>query len=181
MQPDWLFGFLKDPVADPAVAEGPDADVRPLGRGGQRSLVDYFTAMARKDIPFVYVDTGAIPPEHIEAAKQLMSPDYFNCFSCHVAGQQEARRPAGGLGARSRDGARSASIRSGSSSGSTIRRSSMPGTKMPSFYPGGPEDVLGGDEERQIRAMRDYLMVLGRPDGGQTPANGAARERRRGH
>jgi hypothetical protein len=26
---------------------------------------------------------------------------------------------------------------------------------------------LGGDEERQIRAIRDYLMVLGRPEAGK--------------
>ena len=39
----------------------------------------------------------------------------------------------------------------------------QPGTKMPSFYPGGPDDVFGGDEERQIRAIRDYLMVIGTP------------------
>jgi hypothetical protein len=40
----------------------------------------------------------------------------------------------------------------------------MPGTKMPSFYPGGPEDVFGGDEDRQIRALRDFLITLGRAE-----------------
>jgi hypothetical protein len=40
---------------------------------------------------------------------------------------------------------------------------------MPSFYDpdnfatAGPDDVLGGDEERQIRALRDYLLTLGGP------------------
>jgi hypothetical protein len=37
----------------------------------------------------------------------------------------------------------------------------MPGTKMPSFFPGGPPDVLGGDDEAQIRALRDYVITLG--------------------
>jgi hypothetical protein len=35
---------------------------------------------------------------------------------------------------------------------------------MPSFYPGGPEDVLGGNEQRQMLALRDYLMMLGRKE-----------------
>ena len=34
----------------------------------------------------------------------------------------------------------------------------QPGTKMPSFYPGGPDDILGGKEDLQIEALRDYLM-----------------------
>jgi hypothetical protein len=39
---------------------------------------------------------------------------------------------------------------------------------MPSFYPGGPDDILGGKEDLQIEALRDYLMTLGR--GAATPA-----------
>ena len=38
----------------------------------------------------------------------------------------------------------------------------QPGTKMPSFYPGGPDNVLGGKEDLQIEALRDYLMSIGR-------------------
>jgi hypothetical protein len=33
---------------------------------------------------------------------------------------------------------------------------------MPSFYPGGPDNILGGNEDKQIEALRDYLMSLGR-------------------
>jgi hypothetical protein len=42
----------------------------------------------------------------------------------------------------------------------------MPGTKMPQFFnvnddvPDGPEDVLGGNEPKQIEALRDYLLTL---------------------
>ena len=28
----------------------------------------------------------------------------------------------------------------------------QPGTKMPSFYPGGPDNILGGKEDMQIEA-----------------------------
>jgi len=34
----------------------------------------------------------------------------------------------------------------------------QPGTKMPSFYPGGPDNILGGKEDLQIEALRDYLI-----------------------
>jgi hypothetical protein len=38
----------------------------------------------------------------------------------------------------------------------------QPGTKMPSFYPGGPDNILGGKDDRQIEALKDYLISLGR-------------------
>jgi hypothetical protein len=33
---------------------------------------------------------------------------------------------------------------------------------MPSFYPGGPDNILGGKDDRQIEALKDYLISLGR-------------------
>jgi hypothetical protein len=38
----------------------------------------------------------------------------------------------------------------------------QPGTKMPSFYPGGPDNVLNGKDDKQIEALRDYLMSIGK-------------------
>jgi hypothetical protein len=42
----------------------------------------------------------------------------------------------------------------------------QPGTKMPSFYadpnvPDGPPDILDGDDELQMRALRDYVISIG--------------------
>jgi hypothetical protein len=36
---------------------------------------------------------------------------------------------------------------------------------MPSFFPGGPDDILGGKDDLQIEALRDYIMTLGRNSG----------------
>ena len=39
-----------------------------------------------------------------------------------------------------------------------------PGTKMPNFFAderSGPEEILDGDEERQMLALRDYILSLG--------------------
>jgi mono/diheme cytochrome c family protein len=164
VQSDWLFGFLKAPVP-----------IRPwlqirmptfnLSDEDANTLVDYFTALVRQEIPFVYVDAGAIPAEHVEAAKQLMSADYFNCFSCHVQGEKKPEGPPEGWAPNL------AMAKQRLNPGWIVEwlrdpQKVQPGTRMPSFYPGGPEDVLGGDDERQIRAIRDYLMVLGTPAGG---------------
>ena len=40
---------------------------------------------------------------------------------------------------------------------------------MPSFFPGGPPDVLGGDDEAQMRALRDYILSLGTPQAAPPP------------
>ena len=42
----------------------------------------------------------------------------------------------------------------------------LPGTKMPSYYDpqyfddAGPDDVLDGDENEQIRVLRDYIYTI---------------------
>ncbi len=173
VQPDWLFSFLKAPFP-----------IRPwlklrmptfnLSDEETNTLVDYFTARARKEIPFVYVDTGALTEENINAGKQLMSPDYFNCFSCHVQGDKNPEGPPEGWApnlAMAKHRLNPEWIVQWIHDPQKIQ----PGTKMPSFYPGGPDDILGGDEERQIRAIRDYLMVLGEP---ARPTNGQQMARR---
>ena len=121
-----------------------------------------FTKSMCEEIPFVYVDTGAITEENVNAGKQLMSPDYFNCFSCHVQGDKNPEGPPEGWApnlAMAKHRLNPEWIVQWIHDPQKIQ----PGTKMPSFYPGGPDDIFGGDEERQIRAIRDYLMVLGEP------------------
>ena len=51
----------------------------------------------------------------------------------------------------------------------------QPGTKMPSFYPGGPDNILAGKDDRQIEALRDYLISLGRPGPAGRSGGGASR------
>jgi mono/diheme cytochrome c family protein len=174
VQSDWLFSFLKSPVP-----------IRPwlkvrmptfnLSDEDASAIVAYFTARAHKDIPFVYVDSGAIPAENIAAGKQLMSPDYFNCFSCHVQGDKNPEGPPEGWAPNL------AMAKHRLNPDWIIQwlhdpQKVQPGTKMPSFYPGGPDDIFGGDEERQIRAIRDYLMVLGTPEGSGSRTQMAQRE-----
>jgi len=166
VQPDWFFSFIKQPVP-----------IRPwlkvrmptfgLSDDEASALVQYFGAVDDIKVPFVYVDENKIPADHILAAQTLVTADYFNCFSCH---QQGDRRPEGPPEGWAPD---LGMARKRLNPEWIIRwlhnpQKVTPGTKMPSFYEegedgkaaGGPDDVLDGDNERQIVALRDYLMVL---------------------
>jgi len=162
VQPDWFYGFLKKPIS-----------LRPwlqlrmptfnLSDEEARQVVDYFTALVKLEVPYIYVDRSKIAPEHLAAGKTLMSNDYFACFSCHQQGDQKPEGPPEGW-------APDLSLAKHRLNPEWIigwihdPQKLMPGTKMPSFYPGGPDDVLDGNENRQIEAIRDYLMVLGEPE-----------------
>ncbi len=166
VQPDWFYSFLKQPVP-----------IRPwlkvrmptfgLSDDEATAIVQYFGAVDNIKTPFVYVDENKIPADHLLAAQSLVTADYFNCFSCH---QQGDRRPEGPPEGWAPD---LGMARKRLNPEWIIRwlhnpQKVTPGTKMPSFYEadedgkavGGPDDILDGDNERQIVALRDYLMVL---------------------
>ncbi len=160
VQSNWLFGFLKAPIP-----LRPWLDIRMPTFGFSddhgTQLVNYFNGLSKVEQPFVYIDDKQIPAEHIEAAKQLVSADFFNCFSCHVRGGKNPEGPPEGWAPDL------AMARQRLNPDWIIRwlqdpQKVQPGTKMPSFYPGGPDTILGGKDDRQIEAMRDYLVTLGR-------------------
>ncbi|MGH8006605.1 MAG: c-type cytochrome, partial [Candidatus Binatia bacterium] len=147
---EWFYGFLKSPIP-----LRPWLQLRmptfPLSDEETRTIVDYFNAQAKLAVPYVYVDQAKLPPEHITAGKALMSKDYFDCFSCHQQGDQKPEGPPDGWApdlALAKERLNPEWIIPWIQDPQKL----MPGTKMPSFYPGGPEDVLGGNEERQIEA-----------------------------
>jgi mono/diheme cytochrome c family protein len=170
VQSPWFFSFLKAPGT-----LRPWLEIRMptfgLSDAHTNQLISYFNGLSKVDIPFAYVDDRSIPPEHIEAAKILVSPDYFNCFSCHVQGGKNPEGPKEGWApdlAMARQRLNPNWIIKWIKDPQKIQ----PGTKMPSFYPGGPDDVLGGKEDLQIEALRDYLMTLGRSNVSGAPAAG---------
>jgi len=163
VQSQWLFSFLKSPVP---IRPWLELRMPTFGFSNEHTgqLVDFFNNLSKVEFPFTYFDGNRVSPEYLDAAKKLVSKDYFNCFSCH---QQGDRKPEGPVEGWAPD--------------LTLARHRLnpnwiikwlkdpqkvqPGTKMPSFYPGGPDDILGGKEDLQIEALRDYIMTLG-PDGG---------------
>lgn len=170
VQSGWLFNFLKRPVT-----LRPWLQVRMptfgLSDEETTALVEYFAALEGMPLPFVHVDPHAVPPENLEAAKVLMSEDYFACFSCHQRGDQLPEGPPEGwapdLG-MAHERLRPEWIVEWLRNPQKVQ----PGTKMPSFYDtdeegnpaGGPDDVFEGDNLRQIKALRDYIMVLNQAD-----------------
>lgn len=166
VQSDWLYNFLKQPVP-----LRPWLKVRmptfSLSDQEATTLVQYFGAIDDIQVPYVHVNESKIPPDYILAAEQLVTPDYFNCFSCHQQGEHKPEGPPEGW-------APDLSMAHQRLMPEWIVRwlhnpqAVQPGTKMPSFYEtdehgkaaGGPDDILDGDNEKQIEALKDYLMIL---------------------
>ncbi|HTM08494.1 MAG TPA: c-type cytochrome, partial [Verrucomicrobiae bacterium] len=95
VQAPWLFGFIKAPFS-----------IRPwlalrmptfqLNDAEVNTLINYFEGLSKVDVPFASFDEQKIPKENIEAAKILISKDYFNCFSCHQQGEKKPEGPPEG-------------------------------------------------------------------------------------
>jgi mono/diheme cytochrome c family protein len=172
VQPGWLFGFVKAPVAI-----RPWLQVRMptfgLTDAEANGVVEYFGGLDRVEIPYVHLDRAAFAKENVEAGRLLMSKEYFDCFNCH---QQGAKKPEGPPEGWAPD-LSMAHVRLGPEwivKWLQDPQKVMPGTKMPTYYadpnaPDGPPDILGGDDDAQIRAMRDYIMWLGMPDTTTSP------------
>ena len=159
VQANWLFGFLKSPIP-----LRPWLRVRmpTFGLSDEEAnlLVSYFNGLSKVKIPYVYFDERKIPKGHLEAARIMFSKDYFDCLSCHQQGDRKPEGPPEGWAPDLTMAKRRLNphwvlkwLRD--------PQKVQPGTKMPSFYPEGPEDILGGKDEKQIEALRDYIMVLG--------------------
>ncbi|TAK07901.1 c-type cytochrome, partial [bacterium] len=164
VQSHWLFGFLKQPIP-----LRPWVNVRmpTFSFSDQEAnlLVGFFNGLSKVEIPYAYFDDRKVPKEHLDVARVLVSKDYFNCFSCHQQGDRKPEGPPEGW-----------------APDLTLARSRLnphwiikwlqdpqkvqPGTKMPSFFPGGPDNILGGKDDKQIEALRDHIMTLGRKDSG---------------
>jgi len=165
VQSNWLYSFLKEPLP-----LRPWLNVRmpTFGFSDQEAnlLVGLFNGLSKVEIPYAYFDDRRVPREHLEAARALFSRDYFNCLSCHQQGDKKPEGPPEGW-APDLTLARSRLSPSWILKWLQDPQKVQPGTKMPSFFPGGPDNILGGKDERQIEALRDYIMSLGRR-GGQT-------------
>jgi mono/diheme cytochrome c family protein len=160
VQSPWLFTFLKGPIP---IRPWLKLRMPTFGVSDQEdhTLVSFFNGISKVDNPYAYFDESKVPPENLDAARKLVSKDYFNCFSCHQQGERKPEGPQEGWApdlALARQRLNPQWIIKWIHDPQKVQ----PGTKMPSFYPGGPPDVLGGKDDAQIEALRDYIMTLGR-------------------
>ena len=159
VQSNWFFNFLKQPIP-----LRPWLQIRMptfgLSDADTHSLISYFNGLSRVEIPFAHFDPRAVPKEHFEAARVLASKEYFDCFSCHQQGDKKPEGPQEGWAPDLNLAYRRLNpiwIIKWLQDPQKVQ----PGTKMPSFFPGGPDNILGGKDDRQIEALRDYIMSLG--------------------
>jgi len=167
VQSPWLFRFLKAP-----------SPIRPwlkvrmptfgLSDGETEAALRYFAAVDHKQVPYTFFDRSTLDPTLVKAGELLTSPDYLQCFSCHVRGTQ---MPQGAPDSWAPNLAMAAQRLYPEWVLAWIHdpQKLLPGTKMPSFYADpdaqdGPPDILNGDDELQMRALRDYVMSIGLPE-----------------
>ncbi len=168
VQPDWMFGFLRDP----SNKLRPWLDVRmptfPLTDPKATTLVQSFSARANVPYPYITAKVAELQPKVLAEAKAMVD-DQLKCFKCHTAGLPSADQDPASLAPnlelakrRLRPDWVEAWIRN--------PQSLQEGTRMPNFFtPDNLSTVMypkyfGGSQERQIQVLRDYMMTL--PDAG---------------
>ncbi|MGH7492031.1 MAG: c-type cytochrome [bacterium] len=162
VQSEWLFHFLKEPKT---------GEIRPwlrtrmptfaLTDAEANTIINYFKAEADETPGFTFLPEFHLSPEQRASALTLASPNYFACFSCH---QQGAKKPEGPPDGWAPDLTMAKQRLDPNWIAEWIRdpQKLLPGTRMPSFYPDSyPSDVLEGDPDKQIVALRNYLLSLG--------------------
>jgi len=166
VQAQWLFNFLHKPTI-----------VRPWLKTRMPTysfnaqhlnvLVKYFNALEGEELLFTDIGKSEVSEEMFEAGKKLFSRDYFGCAACHIVGDQF---PGGSPDswAPNFDLAQKRLKPEWIIEWLNNPQDLLPGTKMPTYFDpdnfdiSGPDDLLEGDENLQIQALRDYIMNLSR-------------------
>jgi len=164
VQTQWLFEFLHRPeVIRPWLSvRMPTYHFEPAQLN---KLLKYFSALDSEEFPFSEVAPEAMSDEEYTAAQKLFSAEYFGCASCHIVGN---KMPGGSPD----NWAPNFALAKRRLKPKWIiewlhnPQALLPGTRMPTYFDpqnfasSGPEDILNGDEEKQIKVLRDYLLTL---------------------
>jgi len=172
VQTEWLFHFIQNPQV-----------IRPwlktrmptfnLSTEEINAFVKYFSYLDKQDFPFTKIIDPKLSTEEFEAAQKLFSDGYFGCAKCHIVGD---KMPGGSPDSWAPD----FTLAKTRLKPEWIKKwlenpqALLPGTKMPTFFDpayfdaSGPDDILKGDENEQIRVLRDYLLMLANPGPGKT-------------
>ncbi len=177
LKPEWVAGFLNRPSTIRPWLRARMPGFR-LSEAENQALVG-FLAERRDGAPPPLLAPrrfqGTISEANVQAGRRLASKEFLSCSSCHIGEE----KPEGSPDEWAPD-LRISSLRLNPDW--IVRwlenpQRLTPGTKMPSFFSdetSGPEDILDGDEERQMLALRDYIMSLGRTRGGRSEGPGGS-------
>ncbi|RMF68640.1 MAG: hypothetical protein D6743_03095 [Calditrichaeota bacterium] len=159
VQPDWLFEFLKNPTTK--IRPWLTVRMPTFGFTDEEvnTIIEYFQALEGISEPFKEMNIE-LTSEEQRAAETLFSNDYLSCFSCHQVGKKKPEGPPSGWAPDfllAPDRLNPDWVFDWISNPQALQ----PGTRMPSFYPdAAPPEILGGDPNKQVEALRDYLMNI---------------------
>lgn len=165
VQSEWLFKFIHDP----STPIRPWLKVRmptyKLNAGHLNALLKYFNTLDKQEFPFVdHVDTSMTADELSQVAK-LFSKENFDCASCHVVGDRLPTKPMDSWApnlALAKDRLKPEWIIEWLTNPSKL----LPGTKMPTFFDpndfenAGPPTIFDGDEHKQLRMLRNFILTI---------------------
>ena len=176
VQPDWLFGFLKN-----VVPIRPWLDVRmPTFGFSDHEAIDlttYFSRLDEQQFPYKTVVEKQLDGNGIRVGEKLFSVDIFNCWTCH---QQGDIKPKGDPASYAPDLkiARERLNPEWIAEWLWDPQQLAPGTKMPTFFGDAltylPEDmakylppaegttpgdgIMEAKTDRVIKAINDYII-----------------------
>ena len=162
--PEWLFAFLKEPTS---IRYGLEVRMPTFGLSDEdaTALVTYFSELSDEPFPYETIAPVATSRAEIRTGKQIF--DSLQCISCHP--EQGETIPDGS----DKTGRPDLALAKQRLKADWIidwlkdPQSFQPGTAMPQAWPkiqGKHEPVgefAGGDAEKQIQLVRDYLLSLG--------------------
>jgi len=173
VNPQWLFEFLHKP-----------SPIRPwlkvrmptysFNASHLNILLKYFSALDSEEFPFHDQADTTMSESEYKLAEKLFSAEYLGCTSCHIVGDQMPTSPQDSW-------APDLSLAKTRLKPEWIIEwiknppALLPNTKMPTFFDpnnfdaSGPEDVLNGDENEQIRYLRNFLMNFKPSNGNEAP------------
>jgi len=161
VQTPWLHGFLQDPSNHIR----PWLEVRMptfgFSEDQTNAITQYFASLDKVSYP--YETKPSSDPVMVATGKQLF--EKWQCVKCHVVSgklpNQEPANMAPDL-AKVPSRLRADWIDRWLTEPTKIQ----PGTRMPTNFPEDPSEnafpeILGGDQKKQIEAVRSYLLTLG--------------------
>lgn len=167
LQTHWMQTFLKNPASYPKIRDWLEIRMPTYGFTDDEvnGLVQYFKKIAGVDTILESKPKLKATPEELAAGKELVSNNNFACASCHIV---NGVRPAAGPTVWAPDLAYNHHRLRPEWINKWIRNpaSLVPGIRMPGYYPepgSGPQNILKGNDDRQVEAIVDYLYYLGNP------------------
>jgi mono/diheme cytochrome c family protein len=164
LRPEWLSRFLARPYSIRPWLTSRMPDFR-LGGEEIRVLAKFIGGL--KDEPSPQLPErlrfqGGVSEANVQAGRRLASREFLSCSSCHLGEEQ----PEGSPEELAPDLRMSAERLNPDWIVRWLRDPGrvLAGTRMPAYFSddtSGPEEILDGDEERQILALRDYILSLG--------------------